>query len=103
MACIVLFKRKAYYEMRISDWSSYVCSSDLTAHAFSYRNRNKGFSPMARPLVPIAIGTRGFAMGLISEFKTFINRGNVIDLRSEERRGRKECVSPRRSRWSPYH
>src|SRR3546814_9152020 len=31
-------------------------------------------------LFPIAIGTRGFAMGLISEFKTFINRGNVIDL-----------------------
>src|SRR3546814_8736808 len=28
--CIVFFKRKTAYEMRISDWSSDVCSSDLT-------------------------------------------------------------------------
>src|SRR3546814_7903795 len=27
------FKQKTAYEMRISDWSSDVCSSDLTAHA----------------------------------------------------------------------
>src|SRR3546814_7776905 len=28
-----LFKQKTAYEMRISDWSSDVCSSDLVAHA----------------------------------------------------------------------
>src|SRR3546814_1920188 len=27
--CVLLFKQKTGYEMRISDWSSYVCSSDL--------------------------------------------------------------------------
>src|SRR3546814_17794022 len=27
--CIVFFKQKTAYEMRISDWSSDVCSSDL--------------------------------------------------------------------------
>src|SRR3546814_15195501 len=27
--CVVFFKQKAAYEMRISDWSSDVCSSDL--------------------------------------------------------------------------
>src|SRR3546814_3745295 len=27
------FKQKTAYEMRISDWSSDVCSSDLTAHS----------------------------------------------------------------------
>src|SRR3546814_14739505 len=29
--------------------------------------------------------------------------GHEIDLRSEERRVGKECVSTCRSRWSPYH
>src|SRR3546814_6374435 len=28
--CFVFFKQKTAYEMRISDWSSDVCSSDLT-------------------------------------------------------------------------
>src|SRR3546814_7115466 len=28
--CIVCFKQKTAYDMRISDWSSDVCSSDLT-------------------------------------------------------------------------
>src|SRR3546814_15167719 len=29
---IFFFKQNAAYEMRISDWSSYVCSSDLEIH-----------------------------------------------------------------------
>src|SRR3546814_10407427 len=29
--CVVFFKQKTAYEMRISDWSSDVCSSDLKA------------------------------------------------------------------------
>src|SRR3546814_7973702 len=29
MSCIFFFKQKTAYEMRISDWSSDVCSSDL--------------------------------------------------------------------------
>src|SRR3546814_19971817 len=32
MFCIFFFKQKTAYEMRISDWSSDVCSSDLTRH-----------------------------------------------------------------------
>src|SRR3546814_4429063 len=31
--CIVFFKQKTAYEMRISDWSSDVCSSDLATAA----------------------------------------------------------------------
>src|SRR3546814_5516665 len=31
MICFFLFKQKTAYEMRISDWSSDVCSSDLKA------------------------------------------------------------------------
>src|SRR3546814_14054926 len=32
-----LFKHKTAYDMRISDWSSDVCSSDLSAHARNVR------------------------------------------------------------------
>src|SRR3546814_13493194 len=31
MCCVFFFKQKTAYEMRISDWSSDVCSSDLEA------------------------------------------------------------------------
>src|SRR3546814_10520552 len=31
MLCFFFFKQKTAYEMRISDWSSDVCSSDLTS------------------------------------------------------------------------
>src|SRR3546814_10286383 len=32
MFCFFFFKQKTAYEMRISDWSSDVCSSDLVQH-----------------------------------------------------------------------
>src|SRR3546814_11191895 len=35
MWCIVFFKQKTAYEMRMSDWSSDVCSSDLLALALT--------------------------------------------------------------------
>src|SRR3546814_4989631 len=35
---IFFFKQKTAYEMRISDWSSDVCSSDLPANAATIRN-----------------------------------------------------------------
>src|SRR3546814_1023339 len=31
VSCVFFFKQKTAYEMRISDWSSDVCSSDLAA------------------------------------------------------------------------
>src|SRR3546814_5615539 len=33
------FKQKTAYEMRISDWSSDVCSSDLKDHSYKSRDR----------------------------------------------------------------
>src|SRR3546814_8041431 len=33
MSCVFIFTQKTAYEMRISDWSSYVCSSDLSKPA----------------------------------------------------------------------
>src|SRR3546814_4931287 len=74
------FKQKTAYEMRISDWSSDVCSSDLH-----------------RSLVVLPGRVQRHEVG-----GTQLGR-HVGELRSEERRVGKECVSTCRSRWSPYH
>src|SRR3546814_13938972 len=93
--------------MRISDWSSDVCSSDLSM------GRRTGAAVHARVLplgpeapgpvrhdVPVDPGVRpgagGFSIGGGHLRLRFSAR------RSEERRVGKECVSTLRSRWSPY-
>src|SRR3546814_4155992 len=43
------FKQKTAYEMRISDWSSDVCSSDLLAHDFGGDLEN-GLGPLIQRL-----------------------------------------------------
>src|SRR3546814_10643533 len=52
--CIFFFKQKTAYEMRISDWSSDVCSSDLFVlpqrrAIFSMRAPSRPRSPNSRP------------------------------------------------------
>src|SRR3546814_1809260 len=90
------FKQKTAYEMRISDWSSDVCSSDLPSAAPLSRSRaDRQEHPNA--------GTAGDNHAVPNAPRT-IGLGMVfVVLRSEERRVGKECVSPCRSRWSPYH
>src|SRR3546814_6495386 len=78
------FKQKTAYEMRISDWSSDVCSSDLF-----------DILRTAPPLDPQPIRKTACAAGRAGEEALLANR-------SEERRVGKECVSTCRSRWSPY-
>src|SRR3546814_3301694 len=39
--CFFFFKQKTAYEMRISDWSSDVCSSDLRACALQVKTRRE--------------------------------------------------------------
>src|SRR3546814_3977022 len=39
VCCFCFFKQKTAYEMRISDWSSDVCSSDLTVFAIAGLSR----------------------------------------------------------------
>src|SRR3546814_6291325 len=36
--CFLFFKQKTAYEMRISDWSSDVCSSDLRPYQHAYHH-----------------------------------------------------------------
>src|SRR3546814_7288695 len=41
---VFFFKQKTAYEMRISDWSSDVCSSDLFADSITWRLKPRGCS-----------------------------------------------------------
>src|SRR3546814_8512503 len=81
--CFCFFKQKTAYEMRISDWSSDVCSSDLLVFADTAWEDYLHWQSTA---------------------PNILQRVNdLIKERSEERRVGKECVSTCRSRWSPYH
>src|SRR3546814_7658721 len=90
------FKQKTAYEMRISDWSSDVCSSDLAARSPEPTERKA-----RRPILG-----RSRAAESRSGTQCQSSPGRRVQggrSRSEERRVGKECVSTCRSRWSPYH
>src|SRR3546814_3481448 len=103
--CFFFFKQKTAYEMRISDWSSDVCSSDLKARrilfaaiAIVVAAAIWGFiTPLGGSGLLIVVGL------LILSTLLFAILPAVPQVRSEERRVGKECVSTCRSRWSPYH
>src|SRR3546814_5257460 len=54
--CVFFFKQKTAYEMRISDWSSDVCSSDLPATAGIAAIQDNLFDPPF--LLPPLLGER---------------------------------------------
>src|SRR3546814_13251195 len=75
--------------MRISDWSSDVCSSDLIIDSFT---ASLDIDDQRDVIISPSIG-----------ISLYPDHGLVPTDRSEERRVGKECVSTCRSRWSPYH
>src|SRR3546814_10692066 len=101
MYCLVLycffFKQKTAYEMRISDWSSDVCSSDLQGILFVLVMM---FMPTGVAGFFQWLGAARRAHGLVPLLPLLVAG---LLARSEERRVGKECVSTCRSRWSPYH
>src|SRR3546814_19633594 len=89
--------------MRISDWSSDVCSSDLLrAGAACTRGRSPGARAAA---ARTRAAQRNRHAGRARVSRRGWKRGGIrrLDRRSEERRVGKECVSTCRSRGSPYH
>src|SRR3546814_1631880 len=91
------FKQKTAYEMRISDWSSDVCTSDLVAVG-SWEVHTTRAGALIEPYCSAVIMLRR-RIGI--SWRHRIPR--IVSTRSEERRVGKECVSTCRSRWSPYH
>src|SRR3546814_5546686 len=110
--CFFFFiKQKTAYEMRISDWSSDVCSSDLLGP----RRSSAIPSPVCAPLPSHALVGRCRALaGRMLRMKRATAIGfaqalsgaatvDEVDSRSEERRVGKECFSTGIFGWSPYH
>src|SRR3546814_1040804 len=97
------FKQKTAYEMRISDWSSDVCSSDLIGlvprqNSSGGKDRLGGISRAGNRYL-----RQMLVVGAMAVIRHAERHGSKRAWRSEERRGGKECVSTCRSRWSPYH
>src|SRR3546814_15630237 len=111
--------------MRISDWSSDVCSSDLLTELFFAYVNLPGFLDVSLNAVHAPCRMRygnSNKLSILPRYCTIFNayhphkpherlellRSSLshlapISRRSEERRVGKECVSTCRSRWSPYH
>src|SRR3546814_11253525 len=100
--------------MRISDWSSDVCSSDLEAitvvgtHPHAAAQTRKWVAtnlPQARVVHTnsTAAAGAGLADGTATWDAAITSPLAADHYRSEERRVGKECVSTCRTRWSPYH
>src|SRR3546814_12863192 len=98
--------------MRISDWSSDVCSSDLVAQAGGGLGGPVGAYGLHVGDPAGGTAQRGGDLGAArpgqfggqgAQRPVVRGRGEVEVPRSEERRVGKECVSTCRSRWSPYH
>src|SRR3546814_12143619 len=112
--------------MRISDWSSYVCSSDLLdLLSGAWRPKRRwALDPallrlgkrllaalvlvsLAIPLVHalrLASDTRRADEAVVATAKKAgVTAPDAAAARTEERRGGKGCVSTGWSRWSPYH
>src|SRR3546814_4918503 len=93
-------KQKTAYEMRISDWSSDVCSSDLRSPASTATIISRSGKAPPRWQGPADRRHRGQRLEAGLPRRTQRLRKGA---RSEERRVGKECVSTCRSWWSPDH
>src|SRR3546814_9046133 len=112
MCCLYFFffKQKTAYDMRISDWSSDVCSSDLDGLPaissgrgngnLDVRTLNIANNPFKPGDILVTSGTGGLYPPNIPVAIVVSRQDDGA--RSEARRGGKECVSTCRSRWSPY-
>src|SRR3546814_19312318 len=105
--CFCFLKQKTAYELRISDWSSDVCSSDRA-----------GAAGTVCAVAVLGIAGRGFrrlALGAVTLHQLHQDARNLVEKQqrhgernladpvrsSDARRVGKECVSTRRPRWTP--
>src|SRR3546814_7208828 len=108
LICFVFFffKQKTAYEMRISDWSSDVCSSDLLVRHHPRRQHDNRLPALRQRRGAKAFEVDAGARQLDEPRRRRQSQAAhclqvALVLRSEERRVGKECVSTCRYRWSP--
>src|SRR3546814_11206649 len=124
MFIFFFFKQKTAYEMRSSDWSSDVCSSDLVVlrsgpgafhrvpavgRAGRVVDDDRGLRALARGFLelvgpaPVIGHALAFEQALVAGVEAGVVDSDDEGLRSEERRVGYECDSKCRSRGSTYH
>src|SRR3546814_15077498 len=95
--------------MRISDWSSDVCSSDLIATLTPKVSADTKRLATRDNLDAAGDKFEAIFTGMMlksmraAKLADDLFDSKALDTRSEERRVGNECVSTCRSRWSPYH
>src|SRR3546814_12870090 len=102
--------------MRISDWSSDVCSSDLhpcllcdaAGDRLTHPPGRIGGELVALGIVELLYRADQAGVALLDQVEhrhlgPAVLAGDRDDQSSEERSVGKECVSTCRSRWSPFH
>src|SRR3546814_17929356 len=118
---VFFFKQETAYELRMSEWSADVCSSDLRLaleavggkqairiDGMTLPARRDGEGRLSMPLLPtdMVVTPQRDAMAIeVEEYgKTDCLRRVEApkEIRSDERRVGKESVSTCRSRWSTY-
>src|SRR3546814_13546634 len=87
--------------MRISDWSSDVCSSDLRAEGVDEGQCPWPARSASRASISEAMTAQVPAPAIAADPRAHAS-ARQADCRSEESRVGKECVSTCRSRWLPY-
>src|SRR3546814_5937124 len=110
---LFFFKHKTAYEMRISDWSSDVCSSDLTGRASGGANGVDRWvlngadwllTAPNRHTIKLTATEFAFLNLLCGRSGEVCARDELIAIADRTRRRvGKECVSTCRSWWSPSH
>src|SRR3546814_12482975 len=110
---VLCFKQRTAYEMRISDWSSDVCSSDLSTRyrLGKFLRRNRTVVVFTAATAVALVGATVFSVVQMQEARVqrqhadraaqLANAMTEVQARSNERPVGNECVSPCRSRWSP--
>src|SRR3546814_12315984 len=102
--------------MRISDWSSDVCSSDLGGGSVTTLRSGHRLEAPEMPTGKVAVqappelqphegagNAMMMAIPMLGSVGSILVVASMSGSRSEERRVGKECVSTFRSRWSPYN
>src|SRR3546814_2362421 len=99
------FKQKTAYEMRISDWSSDVCSSDLPQLTQLDWVKKKSTHQIYLMDSAQSIHTGDVPGRVLNELTSHSDAQHrrYRLTRSEEGRVGKEYVSTCGSRWTPYH